>query len=428
MRLLYLCLAHCLLPIAFLRELWRAFRHPEYRAGLTARLGCGARLAPGALWVHAVSVGEVQAAGPLLRRLAAEYPARPLVLTVATATGRVRALVLYGSIAQVRYLPYDVPVCVWRFLDRVTPTVGVILETELWPTLYRACERRQIPLLVASARLSERSVRRYRRMPRFTAQLLGAPHVSVAAQTATDAARFQALGAVPARTCVVGNVKYDQSVPVAERAQASARRATLGIGRPIWVAGSTHEGEESVVLEAHRTVLARFPNALLVLAPRHPPRFETVAQWLGHSGLSFVRRSQATEVSPQAAVFLLDTLGELVGYYAAADIAFVGGSLVPIGGHNLLEPLSVQCPVLPGPSTENDAATAAWLVAAGALRTVVDATTLAEAVIARCTDPAAGRVAVAAGMAVLDANRGAVERVLATLRPLIGRADRFSGR
>lgn len=427
MRLLYLCLGHCLAPIAFVRECWRAYRQPHYRPGLWGRWGFGSTVADRAIWVHAVSVGEVQAAGPLVRRLAKEYPDRPLVLTASTATGRQRAASLYGRIADVRYLPYDLPGSVTRFLDRVRPTVGVILETELWPTLFRVCERRKIPLLVASARLSERSVRRYRWVGAWVRSLLGASQVSVAAQTEADRERFLLLGAGAERTRVSGNVKYDQGVPADLPDAVAARRAELGRGRPIWVAGSTHEGEEAAALAAHRRVLQALPEALLVLAPRHPPRFEAVADLLDRAQVVWVRRTAGPASVPStASVLLLDTLGELVLHYAAADVAFVGGSLAPIGGHNLLEPLAVQCPVVAGPSDHNDARTARLLKEAEAIQEVPDADALPDAILRLLTDRVTAARMLASADRVLAANQGAVQRVFEQLEPLLEHGSAIS--
>jgi 3-deoxy-D-manno-octulosonic-acid transferase len=369
-----------------------------------------------------VSVGEVVAAGPVLRRLAADYPQRRLLLTTSTATGRRQALALYGRLADIRYLPYDLPGCVRRFLRRAQPQIGIILETEIWPTLYQACGRRDIPLVIASARLSERSVRRFQWARGLVRDVLSAPHVHVMAQSADDAARFIALGANPTRTGVCGNVKYDQMVDPAVLSAAGDLRRLLGSERPVWVAGSTHDGEEIAVLDAHRRVRAECPSALLVLAPRHPPRFEAVAQLLERSGMTYVRRTEHPSVTVETDVLLLDTLGELVRYYAAADLSFVGGSLVPIGGHNLLEPLSVRCAVLTGPSNSNDAPTARLLRAVGAIDVVSDAAELARAVTERFGNAAISRKAVDAGTTVLDANRGAVDRLCQTLRPLIDRS------
>ncbi len=422
MRLLYLCLGYCLAPIAFLREVWRAQRLADTRAGLLSRLGWGRTVASGSLWVHAVSVGEVAAAGPVLRRLAADYPQRQLLLTTSTATGRRQALALYGRLADIRYVPYDLPGCVRRFLRRAQPQIGIILETEIWPTLYQACGRHDIPLVIASARLSERSVRRFQWARGLVRDVLGAAHVHVMAQSADDAARFIALGANPTRTRVCGNVKYDQKVDPAALSAAGDLRRLLGAERPVWVAGSTHDGEEIAVLDAHRRVRAECPSALLVLAPRHPPRFEAVAQLLERSGMTYVRRTKHLLVTAETDVLLLDTLGELVRYYAAADLSFVGGSLVPIGGHNLLEPLSVRCAVLTGPSNSNDAPTARMLRAVGAIEVVSDAADLARAVTERFGNAAISRKAVDAGTTVLDSNRGAVDLLCQTLRPLIDRS------
>jgi 3-deoxy-D-manno-octulosonic-acid transferase len=343
-----------------------------------------------------------------------------LVVTASTATGRERAAALYGQIADIRYLPYDLPFSVRRFLNRVQPCVGVILETELWPTLLEACAARGIPLLVASARVSERSMQRYQKVGRWLAKLLGAPLVHIAAQTDADRDRFIRLGAAPDRTTVSGNLKFDQMPPPDRLDAAAAWRARWGAQRPVWVAGSTHEGEEAQVLAAHRQVLAQAPDALLVLAPRHPPRFDRVAALIEGEGCALARRSTGVDPVPEAAsVLLLDTLGELVAVYGAAQIAFVGGSLVPIGGHNLLEPLSVQCPTLTGPSNCNDERTARLLLDAGAVQQVEDSASLARAVLARFKAPVTAQAALKAAEQVLSANRGAVDRVLAQLAPLL---------
>jgi 3-deoxy-D-manno-octulosonic-acid transferase len=361
--------------------------------------------------------------GPLLRALSAAYPARTLVLTASTATGKRQAERLYADLADVRYLPYDLPGAVTRFLDRSRPAAGIVIETELWPTLYRICGRRQIPLLVASARLSPRSFRRYRRMPRFIASVLGDSHIHVAAQSEEDAARFRQLGAAAQRTTVCGNIKYDQTIPTAALEGATALRASLGADRPVWVAGSTHDGEEQIVLAAHALLQNRGRPALLVLAPRHPPRFDGVSQLLQQQGWRYERRSARAAVSSSTQVLLLDTLGELVAYYASADLAFVGGSLVPIGGHNLLEPLRVGRPVLTGPSTGNDAVTASLLLECGAAQTVTDAQTLADALLKLWDSPDLRHAAVQAGERVLLSNQGAVRRVCAALGSLIAVED-----
>jgi 3-deoxy-D-manno-octulosonic-acid transferase len=417
-RLLYICLGYCLLPIVLALTLWRGLRDRSYWQALPERLGYGPPAPAGGLWVHAVSVGEVQAAASLVRALARRHPQLPLTLTTSTPTGRARARSLFGAEVAVRYLPYDLPGPVRRFLERVRPQLGIILETEIWPNLYRACGRRDLPLVLASARLSARSVGRYRWLGGLVREAL-ARNVWVAAQSEADLGRFAALGASPARSRVVGNLKFDFELPAEAADGAGALRAALGSGRPVWVAGSTHEGEEDQVLDAHARLRATRPDALLVLAPRHPPRFEAVAGLLRRRGTAFAARSGGTAVAPATEVLLLDTLGELVRFYAAADVAFVGGSLVPVGGHNLLEPAALGKPVVSGPHTANAAPVARLLIEAGAAETVADAQELAACVARLLADGGARRARGERGRAAVDANRGALARFLALVEPLL---------
>lgn len=418
LRLLYICLGYCLAPILLGMSLWRGIRDRSYLEALAERFGFGPAAPAGGLWVHAVSVGEVQAAASLVRALRRRYPDLPLTLTTATPTGRGRARSLFGGEVAVRYLPYDVPGPVNRFLDRVRPQLGIILETELWPNLYRACARRGVPLVLASARVSERSVRRYRWAGGLVREAL-AHEVIVAAQSAADAGRFAALGASPTRTPVVGNLKFDFELPPDAEARGRALREALGAGRPVWVAGSTHEGEEELVLDAQARLAADLPDALLVLAPRHPPRFEAVAALLRRRGVAFVTRSSGADVGLTTAVLLVDTLGELVLFYAAADVAFVGGSLVPIGGHNLLEPAALGKPIVTGPHTSNAAPVARLLLAAGAAEVVADGPALAACVGRLLADGEARRVVGGRALAAVAANRGALARFLELLAPLV---------
>jgi 3-deoxy-D-manno-octulosonic-acid transferase len=350
----------------------------------------------------------------LVRAIRAGWPGRPIVVTASTATGRRRAEELLGAIATVRFLPYDLPGAVARFLDALKPPIGVILETELWPHLYAGCRQRGIPILLASARLSARSVRGYARIGGLVREMLGGD-VTIAAQSSADAERFLALGAAATKTHVSGNLKFDYT-PADDAAQrAEELRAQLGRERPVWVAGSTHDGEDRVVLAAHRHVRATHPDALLVLAPRHPQRFAAVAEQLAQQGWRYVRRSSGEPVASDTEVLLLDTLGELARFYGSGDVAFVGGSLVPVGGHNLLEPAALARPIVAGPSTENDATTAHRLGEAGAVVTVSDAVTLGGQVLRWVDDPEACQRAGAAGRQVVEQNRGALGRVLELL-------------
>ena len=288
----------------------------------------------------------------------------PLVLTTATPTGRAQAATLFGADVEVRFLPYDTAGSVRRFLTRIRPLAAIIMETELWPNLLHECGRRGVPVVFASARLAARSVPRYRRFG--TLFSAGLRNAWVAAQSSADADRFIALGADPARTRVVGNLKFDMRLgeAVAENGR-ELRRRYLG-ARPVWTAGSTHEGEEELLLGAHAVLERAVRGALLVLVPRHPQRFAGVAALLERRGLVFDRRGRSETVRPEAQVLLLDTMGELTAFYAASDVAFVGGSLVPVGGHNLLEPAALGVPVITGPHTQNGPEIARLLIEAAA--------------------------------------------------------------
>jgi 3-deoxy-D-manno-octulosonic-acid transferase len=407
---LYICLGYLAAPLLLAHGLWRGIGAPGEWARLGERLGRCAGVVPGGIWVHAVSVGEVQAAAVLVRALRERHPTLPLLVTCGTATGRARAEALYAGVALVRYLPWDLPDAVARFLGRVRPRLGIVVETELWPNLYRAARRRGVPLLVASARLSARSVARYRPLRRLTRDALAS--VTVAAQTSADAARFVAIGAEPARVHVTGNLKFDFEVPSGAPEAGALERARLGTARPVWVAGSTHEGEEEQLLAAHAALRRLRPDALLVLAPRHPPRFAAAAALVARSGLAAVRRTDGGPVRADTAVLVLDTLGELLTFYAAGDVA--------VGGHNLLEPAALGRCVLAGPHTANAGGSDALLEAAGGLVRVRDAATLATALAALLADPGERARRGRAGEAIVAANRGALARVLGLLAPAAG--------
>ena len=350
MRWLYTLLAALALPLASLVVLWRGISERNYWRGWGERFGRGAPL-PGAarsLWVHAVSVGEVQAASSLVAALRAGWPELPLVVTSATPSGRARARSAFDASCDVRYAPYDLPWSLRAALRRLRPALLIVMETELWPNLLHECARARVPVLIASARISARSAARWGRFASLLQPSLRTG-VTVAAQSAADARRFESLGVPTARVRVCGNVKFDRLASPAVRASGQALRARYASARPMWVAGSTHPGEELAAIAAHEALRAERGDALLVLAPRHRPRFDEVARLLDASGARWMRYSAAADESgrpggPAAAaisVLLLDTLGELENFYAAADVAFVGGSLVPIGGHNLLEPAAL---------------------------------------------------------------------------------------
>jgi 3-deoxy-D-manno-octulosonic-acid transferase len=417
MHLVYGVLTRVAAPVVFAVTLVRGARDPAYRTHLGERFGLGPRVDAPSLWLHAVSVGEVSAAAALVRTLRVRHPGMPCVLTTATPTGRAQAATLFGTDVDVRFLPYDTPGAVRRFLARIRPRVAIIMETEVWPNLLRECGTRGVPVLFASARLAARSVPRYRRFGRlFSAGLRDA---WVAAQSAADAERFVALGADPARTRVVGNVKFDMQLgeAVVEKGRELHLRY-LG-ARPVWAAGSTHEGEEELVLDAHAVLGRAVPGALLVLAPRHPQRFEGVAALLERRGVIFDRRSRTEAVRAETQVLLLDTMGELMAFYAASDAAFVGGSLVPVGGHNLLEPASLGVPVIMGPHTQNGPEIARLLIETGGALEVADGAALAAAAAGLLADAALRERMGASARRFVESHRGTLARLLALIEPLL---------
>lgn len=418
MRFIYNVLIYLAAPMVLLMHLWRGLRDPSYRDRLGERFGFGPVLPGDTIWIHAVSVGEVQAAESLVKQLLARHPRHPILLTTVTPTGAARARQLFGNSVLLRYIPLDLPGSVGRFFDRVRPRLAMILETELWPNLFAECGRRKVPLVLASARISPRSIGRYRRLVPLFRQALS-HGIVIAAQSEIDAARFRSIGANPARTRVIGNIKFDFQPPSGIEELGLRWRELNAPGRPIWVAGSTHKGEEDMILDAHRAVLRRFPDALLLLVPRHPQRFEVARELLKRRGEAYTNRSSGTAIPRATSIMLGDTMGELMMFYAAADVAFVAGSLVPIGGHNLLEPASLGRPVLTGPHNFNNDAAVCLLLEAGATRIVADARQLAEAVSDLLGDNELRTSVGAAGRGVLDANRGAVDRLLKLVDPLL---------
>jgi 3-deoxy-D-manno-octulosonic-acid transferase len=422
LRYFYSLLIYLAAPLYSVVLLWRGLRDRSYWHHFGERFGFGPAMTMSPIWVHAVSVGEVQASAALVNSLLERYPDIPVVVTTFTPTGARRARALFKDRAQVRYLPYDLPGAVRRFFTRVKPRIAVIFETELWPNLYHECSRRRVPLVLASARLSPRSAGRYRRLGALFREALARASVVIAAQGEADATRFRSLGADPDNTHVTGNLKFDFSIPddIAERGRTL--RAFYAGGRPVWVAGSTHGGgEEEALIEAQKIIRTREPRALLVMAPRHPNRFAEVAAQLLSRGVRFIRRSQtpAAGATEEAEVLLLDTLGELLDFYAAADVAFVGGSLVPIGGHNLLEPAALGLPTLTGPNNSNSEEMARLLIAGGAVQVVRDSHDLADKVSALLSDSGTRSRMGAQGRAFVEANKGALTKLLGLIVPLV---------
>ena len=420
-RTLYTLLFHLGLPLVFLRLLWRAWRAPAYSRRIGERFAFGLPpLRPGGIWVHAVSVGESIAAAPMVRELMARYPHLPITVTCMTPTGSERIQALFGDSVQHCYLPYDLPWTAARFLNCLQPKLAVVMETELWPNHIHQCARRGIPVALANARLSERSARGYARFARLTAPMLAELSL-IAVQTEAEAERFRQLGALHECVEVTGSIKFDLAIDPALLARATDLRDQWAAqDRPLWIAASTHAGEDEIILAAHRRLLERFPQALLLLVPRHPERFISVFELACKEGFAAVRRSTGETVGAGTQVLVGDTMGELLFLYALADVAFVGGSLVPNGGHNLLEPAALGKPVLSGPHLFNFLEISAQLRDAGALREVQDADQLADAVGELWRDSAAAQRMRDAGLGVLKANQGALQRLLTGLARLLG--------
>lgn len=416
MRALYTLVWRLALPFMFLYLRWRGIRQPEYRLHWRERLGWAPELPAGpVIWLHTVSVGETRAAAPLVRALRQRRPDATILLSHTTPTGRAAALAVYGDGIRQTYLPYDLPGPVQRFLRRSHPGIAIFMETEVWPNLYAACAGRGIPAYLVNARLSERSARGYGRVAGLARPALSGL-AGVAAQTPADAGRLAALGA--RRVEVTGNLKFDVAAPADSAARAEALRARFA-GRFVFLAASTREGEETLILD---TCLGLgIPDLLLVMVPRHPQRFDAVAALLDGRGIEYARRSRDEPVTRETEVYLGDSMGEMAAYYAAADLAFVGGSLLPLGGQNLIEAADMGCPVLIGPHTWNFLDAAERAIDAGAALRVADAEDLAHAVKRLHQHPEERQAMAAAGLDFSRAHKGATEKMMALLEPALAR-------
>ena len=413
MHALYSLLFRLALPFVLLQLWWSGRGNPGLRSHWRQRLGYLQAPPQPVIWVHAVSVGETIAAAPLVNALLRHYPEQPILMTAMTATGATRARALFGERVHVAFSPYDTPGAVSRFLDRARPVALVILETELWPNMVCLTRARDIPVMLVNARLSERSARGYRRIGGLVRPMLASLDW-IAAQAEDDARRFISIGAAPRTVTVTGSIKFDVEIDSALRLAAASLRTTLGATRPIWIAASTHDGEDSQVLAAHRAVLAQHPEALLILVPRHPERFAQVAAEVTAAGFRLARRS-AGEEALAAEVYLGDTMGELLLLYGAADLAFVAGSLIERGGHNPLEPAAWALPVVTGPQVFNFEVIYDALQAGNGLVRVADDDGLARAVLSLLADSQLRQQTGRNALAIVAANRGVLESVLAGL-------------
>jgi len=417
-RLVYTFLLYLLLPFVVLRLYWNGRRVPAYRHRWRERFGFGlSPIEASTLWVHAVSVGEVLGSAPLIQKLLDYYPQYQVVVTTMTPTGSERVKELFGDRVQHCYAPYDLPAATQRFFSAKRPRLLVLFETELWPNLIHLCYQQDIPVLLINARLSASSARGYGRFPALTQTLLRELSF-IAAQSVADAERFITLGADAKKVQVTGSVKFDLTLTEEIKTEARLLRRQWS-GRPCLIAASTHQGEEDSVLAAFRKIKQAYPDALLIIVPRHPQRFDRVAEEIKSCGFSLVRRSQGQVLTAENEVLLADTMGELLMLYACADVAFVGGSLVSQGGHNVLEPAAWGLPVLSGPHLFNFQTISDLLVTAGGLQLVKDSDALAAQVIQLFSHPEQAKAMGQKAEAVVRQNRGALAKQLQLIQKFL---------
>lgn len=409
-RILYRISCVVALPFALLRLVWRARAQPAYLKHLGERFGSGKNQSNDRpIWIHAVSVGETRAAEPLVRAIRDRHPGVPILLTCTTPTGRATAAQLFGSQVRQAYIPYDLPFAVRRFLARNHPRIALLMETELWPEMIFDCRQRQIPVHVVNARLSARSAQRYGRVTTFIAQVLECVH-SVAAQSDADAQRFRQLGAANVQVC--GNLKFDRGATSTDLALGESFRRQFN-GRRAILAASTRAGEEELLLQAWAQL--QRTDLLLVLVPRHPQRFEEVAQQVTQQGLTLQRRSANAPLDAAAAVWLGDSMGEMYAYHAACDASVIGGSFLELGGQNLLEACAVGRPVIVGPHMFNFAEATRLALNAGAALQVSNAALALSAATALVDDEPRARLMGEKGLALMAQHQGATRRVLELL-------------
>lgn len=414
LRALYSVVLYLLVPITVYHLIWRGFRQREYFLRWNERYAVYAQAPHEAtLWVHAVSVGEVNAAAPLVNALHASYPSLRLLVTTITPTGSARVRALWPDTVEHVYLPYDLPGAVSRFLDHYRPRLALILETELWPNLLLGCHDHGVPAYIVNARLSERSLRGYRVLKPLIAHALRTLR-RVLPQSVADAERFVRLGAARGTMTVTGNLKYDIP-PGGDWPEFAAAFASRTGARRAWIAASTHAEEEAAVIAIHRRLRERWPDLLLLWAPRHPERFKTVIQQSVAAGWRVSTRRLTQWPDRDDAVFVIDTLGELMPFYGCAQVAFVGGSLQQVGGHNLLEPAAVGTAIVAGPHLHNFSEIAGQLAHIGGLRIGADTDAVGDHIEALLADANACATMIAAAHALVEAGRGALQRTLAAI-------------
>jgi 3-deoxy-D-manno-octulosonic-acid transferase len=433
-RLLYSALLYILLPFTAMKLLWRGLRQPAYLNHWAERYGFYSQsVSQPLIWLHCVSVGETRAAKPLIESLLDKYPAHQILLTHGTPTGREAGKQLFPNEKYPRvsrcYLPYDTPSAVKRFLKHYKPALGLLLETELWFNLIAACKTQGIALLLVNARLSERSARGYAKIGRLSAQGLGSLS-AIAAQTEQDANRLNALLDKTGKVVVMGNLKFDVTPPLDDAERGHHLRSLLGLNRPVFLAASTREGEESLIFEAIAS--SKIPNLLTIIVPRHPQRFDEVATLLKKHNIPFCRRSEFSMGTvagdiPKCSVILGDSMGEMFTYYAACDVAFIGGSLLPFGGQNLIEACAMGKPVLIGPHTYNFSDATNFAVQAGAARRVNSSEELANKLTMLMSDSETRKRMGDAALAFSKSAVGATHKIMSLIaKHLPAKTNKFT--
>lgn len=427
MRLFYTAFWYLLLPLLLGRLWWRGRHLPAYRQRWRERLGWQLpQQTQPCIWVHAVSVGETIAALPVIESLLLSDPDTPVVVTTTTPTGSERVVQSLGSRVIHVYCPWDMPGALARFFNAFRPKKILVMETELWPNLVAAAHQRQVPVVLINGRLSEKSFRGYNRLLSLIRPMMQQMHLLLV-QTKIERERFILLGAAPDKTLALGSIKFDMQLTPEHQVAAQQLRAQLN-RRPVWIAASTHVGEDAIILAAHQQILQHIPDALLIIVPRHPERFESVAELIDGQGFSCVQRSHAQIHNEKhvdeksvgtAQVYLGDTMGDMLLLYGAADVAFVAGSLLPsLGGHNLLEPALWAMPIISGPHVKNFLEISETLNQAGALSFAADEKSLAQVVVSLLTNDLARKKAGDAGKAVVEQNRGALDKLLAEINAI----------
>jgi 3-deoxy-D-manno-octulosonic-acid transferase len=411
MRAFYSTVFYLIIPFILLRLLWRGIKAPDYRLRWRERFACYEKNHPqDVIWFHAVSVGEAEALFPLVRRLQQQFPQAKLLITTTTPTGSARVRAVLGQTVEHVYLPYDTPDAVGRFMRCFKPVLAVIMETEIWPNLFTYCGDNNIPLYVINARLSEKSARGYQKIPSLMHPVL-ANVKQIAAQTEEDAERFVAIGTKPEQVITVGNIKFDIEIAGLIIEEGKRLKTTVFKDRFVWIVASTHKGEEQIFLDVYKQLKPKIPELLLVIVPRHPERFAEVGTLCSQNTLAVVTRTSKQPCNLDNDVYLADTMGELKMLYAAADVAFVGGSMVPVGGHNLLEASAIGLPVLFGPYMANFNEISTKVLAHKAAIQCQDKAAIVQAIQSMYSDIAYRNLLIDNGKLFVQTNRGAIDKL-----------------